>query len=156
MTKRTLIMLTFLIVCSTARAQNGTTNNTNCSHGTYIGGNTYNSPTCPTSMNDAIFSSLRLWIDENHDGVSQPNEIYTFPALGVNSISLAYKEDRRTDQYGNVFRYRTLVNPGGAPGTGRVAHDVFFVVQSGGGTTTAQSCPPTPRLLPEVKDGRLR
>jgi hypothetical protein len=76
---------------------------------------------------DAIFSSLRLWIDANHDGISQPEELHPLPSLGVNSISLTYKADERTDQYGNVFRYRAQVNPGDATNTGRMAYDVFFV-----------------------------
>jgi hypothetical protein len=76
---------------------------------------------------DAVFASLRLWIDLNHDGVSQPNEMFTLPSLGVNSISLNYKADERTDQWGNVFHYRAQVNPGDATSTGRIAYDVFFV-----------------------------
>ncbi len=76
---------------------------------------------------DAIFSSLRLWIDTNHDGIAQPEELRTLPSLGVTSIRLDYKRDERTDQWGNVFRYRAQVNPGDAANTGRMAYDVFFV-----------------------------
>jgi hypothetical protein len=94
---------------------------------------------------DAIFSSLRLWIDANHDGISQPNEIYTLPALGINSISLNYKESEKTDQYGNLFRYRAQLNPDKPTEAGKTAYDIFFWVQPPA-TTAAQvlSCPAPP------------
>ncbi len=59
---------------------------------------------------DEIFPSLRLWIDANHDGISQPEELHTLPELGVFSISLHYAESRRKDQYGNLFRYWSRIN----------------------------------------------
>jgi len=72
---------------------------------------------------DRIFSSLRLWVDTNHDGISQSNELHTLPSLGVNSISLNYQESRFTDQYGNMFRYWSGIN-----GSARnKAYDVFLV-----------------------------
>lgn len=113
---------------------------------------------------DPVFSSLRLWVDLNHDGVSQSNEIFTLPALGVYSLSLKYTEDRKMDQYGNLFRYRAKVNPNDPSDTGRWAYDVFFVTTTtitkntkpaNGGAVAAQVCPPRP-LLPEAKEGRLR
>lgn len=76
---------------------------------------------------DAVFASLRLWIDKNHDGIAQPDELYTLLSLGVHSISLLYREDRRTDQYGNVFRYRARVN---GEDVGKTAYDVFLVEAS--------------------------
>jgi hypothetical protein len=80
---------------------------------------------------DKIFSSLRLWVDANHDGISQPEELHTLPELGIYSISLDYSLSYRRDEYGNVFRYKARVNQGmnGPADVGKSAYDVFLVSQ---------------------------
>lgn len=109
---------------------------------------------------DTIYPYLRLWIDANHDGICQPEEMHTLASLGVTSISLNYKLDRRVDQYGNVLRYRGKLNtetPSGSA-VNRTAYDVFFVTL----TTTAakhkarakvKSCVPPPVLVGAMNQG---
>lgn len=77
---------------------------------------------------DAIFSNLRLWIDTNHNGISEQGELHALPEFDVVAIELNYKESKRTDEFGNRFRYRAKVwdsTRGG--GVGRWAWDVFPV-----------------------------
>lgn len=75
---------------------------------------------------DAIFSSLRLWLDANRNGRSEAGEMFTLPSLGVAAFDLDYKEFKHRDSYGNWFRYRAKVYDEHGAQLGRWAWDVFL------------------------------
>lgn len=76
---------------------------------------------------DSVFSRLRLWQDKNHNGVSEPGELHTLPELDVIAIDLEFREARRMDRYGNLFRYRAKVQDSVGARVGRWAWDVFLL-----------------------------
>jgi hypothetical protein len=78
-------------------------------------------------VNDSIYTSLRLWQDDDHDGISTTAELHSLSSLGVESVSLNYVESRKKDRHGNEFRYRSQVNGRSGSETGQWAYDVFLL-----------------------------
>jgi hypothetical protein len=75
---------------------------------------------------DTIWPQLVVWIDSNHDGISQPGELHSLDSIGIHSISLAYTEAPYTDAYGNQFRYKGSLIPDSGDKVDRVVYDVIL------------------------------
>lgn len=75
---------------------------------------------------DAVWSRLLVWIDANHDGVSEPAELHQLDEMGIHSIALKYVETPFTDAYGNRFRYQGSLSPDKGDNVDRVIYDVFL------------------------------
>lgn len=81
------------------------------------------------SPEDLIWSALRLWLDDNHNGLSEPDELLTLSQAGVLSLEYDYQIMWRQDRFGNIFRARSralIEGRNGRPQTRRT-YDVFFV-----------------------------
>jgi aromatic ring hydroxylase len=76
---------------------------------------------------DSIFSSLRLWQDRNHNGISEAAELISLQSIGLKIIELDYKEAKKEDEYGNYFRYRAKVRGEQSAQVSRWAWDVFLM-----------------------------
>jgi hypothetical protein len=76
---------------------------------------------------DPIFSSLRLWIDNNKDGFTRPGELTPLSGFNVTYIDLSIQWSPLLDGNGNEFRYLARVAANTYPFTwNHVAYDVFL------------------------------
>lgn len=78
-------------------------------------------------QNDAVFSQLQIWVDSNHNGISEPSELSALLPVGITSIDLNYRKSERTDQFGNQFMYRAKVERVPDCKIGEYAYDVFLL-----------------------------
>jgi hypothetical protein len=76
---------------------------------------------------DLIFTSLWLWQDTNHNGMSEASELRALSAMRLATIELDYKESKRVDRHGNRFRYRAKVKDERGAQVGRWAWDVYLI-----------------------------
>jgi hypothetical protein len=78
---------------------------------------------------DAAYTALRLWLDRNHNGISEGHELQTLHEAGVTTIFTAYRESRRVDRNGNSYRYvgRALVRTNGRDAPRKV-FDVYLSI----------------------------
>jgi hypothetical protein len=53
---------------------------------------------------DASFATLRLWIDADHDGVTDAGELVTLASQHVTALSLGYTRSDEKDLFGNSLR----------------------------------------------------
>jgi hypothetical protein len=73
---------------------------------------------------DAVFSELRVWVDRNHNGLSEPAELLGLSTAGIHSIGYGYGFADSRDEHGNVL----WLEGRAWKGTGEVkVYDVIFL-----------------------------
>lgn len=97
---------------------------------------------------DANFNDLRVWIDLNHDGDTQPNELKTLASLNITSINLAYSDVNLTNN-GNAIKQQSTFIQGGVSKT---IVDAWFSYSD---TNTTSKTPftldPSVLTLPDIR-----
>jgi hypothetical protein len=78
---------------------------------------------------DAVYSRLRLWLDTNHNGISEAAELHPLREFGILSISLHTEQSPWSDVHGNKFRYRARITRVEGFRGGDWAYDVFLVTK---------------------------
>jgi hypothetical protein len=77
---------------------------------------------------DAIYPDLLLWIDSNHDGISQPGELHLLAEMGAMRIPLKYTHKSYKDDNGNNFKFENFVGIAPQNGDKLDRHQAWDVV----------------------------
>jgi hypothetical protein len=77
---------------------------------------------------DSVFKRLQLWVDTNHNAISEASELFTLASKGIASLDLDYKPSKRRDAHGNHFALRAKVKDIHGAQVGRWAWDVTLDV----------------------------
>lgn len=78
------------------------------------------------TKDDSIYKQLQVWTDTNHDGVSQKNELHPVESVGITAISVRYTYSKRIDEYGNIFRFRSVIRDQAGSEVNKTIYDVFL------------------------------
>ena len=90
-------------------------------------------------VKDAIYPKLLVWVDKNHNGISEPDELLSLKQAGIQAISLKYSPSKWKDAFGNTFRYHAQSRTNTSPD--QVVWDVLLQTGGKSSTTTAVTKP---------------
>lgn len=78
---------------------------------------------------DSVWELLQVWTDRDHDGISDAGELESLATAGVAEFDTRYKRSNKSDEHGNLFRFKSKAMVTNAKGRLRqsVTYDVFFV-----------------------------
>lgn len=77
---------------------------------------------------DSVYQHLRVWIDQNHNGVSEANELRSLQDHGILSVGVQYVHSDYVDQHRNTFRYSAPLVSESGTGPDH-SYDVLLVVK---------------------------
>lgn len=111
--------------------------------------------------NDMIFADLKIWVDSDHNGISESDEITALDKVGIVSISLEHTEESFVDEETGtrIAESSTVaINANGTEVTAQIS-EFWFPVNSSdttqGGTVTAGNVPSIVQAIADDESGEL-
>jgi hypothetical protein len=81
-------------------------------------------------VKDPAYAFLRLWFDDNHDGISQVSELVPLAQAGIVALNTSYRQMSRVDNNGNLYAWEgsATISDNGKEVTRRM-FDVAFIAE---------------------------